>query len=177
MARQNERESVTNLQRYLRHLSYFNEEIGEVPIDGIFDSDTEAALRAFQRIEGLPQTGRADRETFDRLFAAYTRSQEAHRAPERIAHFPEIPENYTVEVGEVQFLVSIIQNALGELSAVYDGIGEVPQTGVYDEQTARAVREFQRVYGLPETGAVDRTTWNALADAYNRNFATPYLRH
>ena len=177
MARQNERESVTNLQRYLRHLSYFNEEIGEVPIDGIFDSDTEAALRAFQRIEGLPQTGRADRETFDRLFAAYTRSLEARRTPERIAHFPEIPENYTIEVGEVQFLVSIIQNALGELAAVYDGIGEVPQTGAYDEQTARSVREFQRIHGLPETGAVDRATWNALADAYNRNFASPYPRH
>lgn len=177
MPRQNERESIRNLQRYLRHLSYFNEEIGEVPIDGIFDSETESALRAFQRREGLPETGRADRETFERLFEAYTDSVAAKQPPQRIAHFPEIPENYTVEVGEVQFLVSIIQNALQELASVYDQLGEVPQTGAYDEQTASAVREFQNIHGLSQTGAVDRTTWNAIADAYNRNFASPYLRH
>ena len=176
MPRQNERESIRNLQRYLRHLSYFNEEIGELPIDGIFDNDTESALRAFQRREGLPETGRADRETFERLFEAYTDSVAAKQPPQRIAHFPEIPENYTVEVGEVQFLVSIIQNALQELSVIYDSIGEVPQSGEYDAATADTVRAFQEANGLPSTGAVDRTTWNAIADAYNRNFNSPYLK-
>ncbi|MBQ8357661.1 MAG: peptidoglycan-binding protein [Clostridia bacterium] len=177
MANENEREAVRNLQRYLRHLSYFNDEINEVPIDGIFGSDTEEALRAFQQLEGLPPTGRADLETWERLFKAYTDSIERHSPPHAIAHFPQIPENYTIEVGEVQFLVSIIQNALQELAAVYDGIGEVPQTGEYDAATADAVRAFQAANGLPATGAVDRATWNAIADAYNRNFNSPYLRH
>ena len=177
MARPNEQESIRNLQRYLRHLSYFDEEIIPVPIDGIFGSDTEEALRAFQQREGLPPTGRADLETWERLFRAYTDSLAEKQPPRQISHFPQIPENYTVEVGEVQFLVSIIQNALQELSAVYDEIGEVPQTGSYDEATAAATRSFQEINGLPPTGAVDRTTWNAIADAYNRNFASPYLRH
>ena len=176
MARQNERESVTNLQRYLRHLSYFNEEIGAVPIDGVFDRETEQALRAFQRAVGLPVTGRADRPTWEQLYAAYVADVEGRRAPRRIAHFPEIPENYAVELGETQFLVSIIQHALSELSVIYDGIGEVPVSGSYDARTAEAVRAFQAVNRLPTTGAVDRTTWNALADAYNRNFATPYQK-
>ena len=176
MARENEQESIRNLQRYLRHLSYFNEEIGEAPIDGVFDTDTEAALRAFQRAKGLPETGLADRDTFERLFDAYRASVERKRPPRAISHFPQIPENYTVEVGEAQFLVSIIQHALAELAVIYDGLDDVPQSGEYDEQTAAAVRIFQGINGLPETGAVDRTTWNALADAYNRTFAAPYLR-
>ena len=134
-------------------------------------------MRAFQQKVGLPVTGRVDLATWEALFAAYTASLEQRREPERIAHFPKIPESYTVEMGETQFLVSIIQNALQELSGVYDQLGEVPQTGAYDEQTASAVREFQNIHGLPQTGAVDRTTWNAIADAYNRNFASPYLRH
>jgi len=121
-------------------------------------------------------TGRADQQTFERLFQAYSDSIEQREPPHRIAHFPQIPENYTVEVGEAQFLVSVIQNALQELSAVYDRIGDVPQSGAYDEQTAEAVREFQEIHGLPANGAVDRRTWNALADAYNRNFSDPYLR-
>jgi peptidoglycan hydrolase-like protein with peptidoglycan-binding domain len=176
MARQNEQEAIRNLQRYLRHLSYFSDEIIDVPIDGIFGSDTEEALRAFQQMEGLPVTGRADLETWERLFAVYTDSIASKQPPRQIGHFPQIPEDYTVEVGEVQFLVNIIQNALQELTVVYDSIGEVPQTGEYDAATADAVRAFQEANGLSPTGAVDRTTWNAIADAYNRNFNSPYLK-
>lgn len=170
MPNENERQAIANLQRYLRQLSYFNEEIGEVPIDGIFDTVTEEGVRAFQEAEGLPVTGRVDFVTWERLFDAYNRSIEEKSPPHRIAHFPRLPENYSVELGEAQFLVSIIQNALRELSVVYDDLGDVPLSGEYDEATARAVRVFQEKNGLPQTGAVDRRTWNALADAYNRNF-------
>ena len=167
---ENEREAIRNLQRYLRQLAYFDETLGEIPIDGIFDSATEQALRAFQEREGLPATGRADLESWERLFAAYRRSLEDTAPPRQIAHFPRLPESYTVEVGEAQFLVSVIQNALRELSVVYDDLGDVPLSGEYDEATARAVRVFQEKHGLPATGGVDRRTWNALADAYNRSF-------
>ena len=167
---ENQREAIRNLQRYLRQLAYFDETIGEVPIDGLFDKATEEGLRAFQRGEGLAPTGRADQETWERLFAAYKSSLAERQAPARIAQFPRLPERYTVEVGETQFLVRIIQNALQELAIIYDDLGEVPQSGFYDEDTAAAVRLFQKKHGLPQTGAVDLATWNALADAYNRNF-------
>ena len=176
MARENERQAVKDLQKFLRHLSYFNETIDPAPIDGIFDTATEAALRAFQQAVGLPVTGRADRLTLERLYAAYRASVAERQAPARMAYFPQIPENYRVEVGDAQFLVSIIQNALLELAVVYEGLDAVPQSGVYDEQTAAAVRRLQAVFGLPENGAVDRTTWNAIADAYNRTFHAPYSR-
>ena len=172
----NKRKAIQNLQRYLRQLSYFNEEILEPPIDGIFERDTEEALRAFQRSASLPPTGRADRETFERLYEAYLASLAARAEPLRIPHFPQIPEDYTVEVGDTQFWVQIIQNALHELSSVYDELENVSQSGVYDADTATAVRAFQRIHGLPATGAVDRTTWNALAEAYNRNLNRSYWR-
>ncbi len=38
-------------------------------------------------------------------------------------------------------------------------------TGIYDETTQAAVREFQRVNGLPPTGIVDAATWRALYNA------------
>lgn len=37
--------------------------------------------------------------------------------------------------------------------------------GIYDLETQAAVREFQRVNGLPVTGIVDDATWRALYDA------------
>jgi len=57
----NQAPAVENLQRYLRQLSYDQPEIPAPPIDGIFESQTEEALRQFQRSRGLPVTGSADR--------------------------------------------------------------------------------------------------------------------
>ncbi len=171
MANENEREAVRNLQRYLRTLSYFDERIPDVPIDGIYDSATENGVRAFQAAYGLPVTGRVDAATWERLFDRYLKERALRDAPARISHFPRLPENYTVELGEQQFLVQIIQHALSELDTVYDWGFEVPITGIYDETTAAAVRAFQEKNRLPATGGVDRTTWNALANAYNAQFA------
>ena len=38
--------------------------------------------------------------------------------------------------------------------------------GVFGPQTREAVTAYQRMMGLPETGAVDRTTWNELLSTY-----------
>lgn len=171
MASENEQIAVRNLQRYLRALSYFDERIPQVPIDGIFDSATEQGVRAFQSTQGLPQTGRVDRATWDLLYTRYLEQRAAKDAPERISHFPRLPENYTVELGEQQFLVQIIQHALQELGVLYDWPEPVEITGTYDEPTAAAIRVFQQKNQLPATGGVDRATWNALANAYNRQFA------
>jgi peptidoglycan hydrolase-like protein with peptidoglycan-binding domain len=176
MARANEREAVLQIQRFLRQLSYFDGEIPSVPTDGVFHTATEEAVRVFQGQVGLPATGRVDLATWEALFAAYTASLAQRQEPARLPLFPKIPENYTVGEGDAQLLVRIIQYALQELSTVYDSIGEVPQSGTYDARTAAAVRVVQGVYGLPVTGRVDRATWNALAEAYDRHFASPYLR-
>ena len=161
--------ATKNLQRYLRALSYFTSEISKAPIDGVFDEVTERALSDFQRTEGLPVTGRADRETHERLYARYLENATARNAPVRIAHFPRIPDGYTVAEGETQFLVRVIQHALGELSLLYN-FPAPPEDGVYGADTAAAVRVFQEKHLLPVTGAVDLATWNALADAYNQAF-------
>ena len=38
--------------------------------------------------------------------------------------------------------------------------------GVFGPQTRAAVEAYQRMLGLPVTGAVDRATWNALVSTY-----------
>jgi hypothetical protein len=39
---------------------------------------------------------------------------------------------------------------------------EVPITGIFGRQTARAVRVFKEAHGLPANGIIDTDTWNAL---------------
>ena len=38
--------------------------------------------------------------------------------------------------------------------------------GIYGEATQNAVREFQRIFGLPATGFVDYPTWYEIQDIY-----------
>lgn len=42
----------------------------------------------------------------------------------------------------------------------------VPESGIFDEITLNAVKEFQEGFGLPVTGLVDRATWDAIYNYY-----------
>jgi peptidoglycan hydrolase-like protein with peptidoglycan-binding domain len=170
MARVNERQAILNIQRYLRQLSYVNPDIPAPPLDGVYDTATRTAVEAFQRTEGLPPTGLVDSATWELLFLRYEESQRRESAPVPLAQFPRLSKGYALRLGDESFLVRLIQYALGELELIYSGFEDVPQTGVYDEATATAVREFQGKHGLPPTGEVDRDTWDALANTYNREF-------
>ena len=168
--KQNEQAAIRNLQRYLRQLSYIDDRIPAPPIDGIYDTATRDAVRAFQVTEGLPDTGEVDPITWERLFQRYEESLARESAPVPLAQFPRLSPGYALRRGDESFLVRLVQYALGELDLIYEGFDAVPQTGVYDEATMAAVRDFQRREGLPLTGEVDRATWDALATVYNREF-------
>lgn len=167
---QNYPSAVRNLQRYLRQLSYEDESITAPPIDGIFERDTEQALRDFQRTQGIEQTGSADERTWELLYAAYRASLANKNLPQSVDIFPRMPMGYRMRLGSRGFTVTVLQYILQELEALYGGMRDVTQSGVYDPATEAAVREFQRVNRLPVTGEVDLLTWNLLADQYNLIF-------
>ena len=84
--------------------------------------------------------------------------------------FPFNPLGYEVGIGEQSFTVMAIQYMLGELSLVYDNLGTVQQSGIYNEETENAIREFQTRNLLPATGKVDKTTWDFLVSSYNSGY-------
>lgn len=68
---------------------------------------------------------------------------------------------------------NIIKNPIMEIQLYLRGIArckpEIPLVyidGTYDENTERAVKIFQQIYGIPATGKVDLTTWEALVNEY-----------
>ena len=164
-------EAIRNLQRYLRRLSYEENDILPVPVDGIFDDRTEEALLEFQRMKGLPETGSADRSTWDALFAEYTRlsREEDLRVP--LDFFPPIPEDYEPILGEHHAFITLLQFMLSELTLVYDAYSPPPLSGGYDEATETAVKHFQEIHNIPATGRLNRNTWNRLSEEY-RNYLT-----
>ncbi len=159
--------ATQNLQRYLRQLSYDEATIPPVPIDGIFESRTEEALREFQRLRGFPVTGNADQETWERLYADYRASLALNSPPRAILIFPLEPPSYVLDIGSVGLPVLVLQSMLLELHQNYLPLISVEVNGTYDEKTADAVRIFQSLNQLPANGAVGQLTWNAIADQYN----------
>ena len=163
----NERDNIMELQRMLRELHFADARIPEVAVDGIYGVETADAVREFQQLFGLPETGRTDYATWNAIRSASLAAQASSAPPRRIDAFPA-GEGYTIRAGEYSDIAALVQFMLRELSHHYDGIAGMPPDGVYGESTAADIRQVQHAAALPETGEVDKATWNALADAYQR---------
>ena len=159
-------EAVRNLQTYLRALSFFDGRIERVPIDGIYESDTQKAVASYQRTRGLPETSIVDKRTWDMIYEEYAKlmRKTAEVPPPKI--FPSGEYGYAVSREEKSSFVAIVQLMLRELSALFDAIPELDVDGIYGEETERAVREFQRAAMLEENGKVDLETYNRLNSVF-----------
>jgi len=133
-------------------------ELGATPplaTDGIFGAMTESAVRAFQQANGLPQTGVVNITTWNTMF-------NQNPAPNPIA--PPPPSIWPPYPGVDLRLnmqgpsIAQVQQKLNELGAT----PPLPTNGTFNAATETAVRAFQQANGLPQTGVVNITTWNAL---------------
>ncbi len=161
--------AVSDLQRFLRQLSYHDPAIPAPPVDGIFDSATRRSLEAFQKRYDLPVTGVADQVTCEALYAAYRNSLAETGIPREMAVFPRTRKPTVLLPGGRGFPVAAIQLMLWELE--FDGDAPLEITGEYNEATEKAVKRFQRHASLPVTGSTDLFTWNLLTDQYNLFFS------
>ena len=167
MHNQFEKQAVTNLQRYLRQLAYEDATLIQPPIDGIFDTVTRRALTEFQLNNKLPPTGTADRATWDLLFQLYLKSISVNSPPRSPNILPRNMYNNSLKLRDSSFYVTALQFMLRELSRNYGEIFNIGVTGSYDEDTASAVKHFQRINGLPITSETDKITWDSIVYSYN----------
>lgn len=59
-----------------------------------------------------------------------------------------------------------MQNQLNVIADAYPLIPKIVEDGIYGPRTAEAVRVFQGVFGLPQTGIVDFRTWFKISEIY-----------
>ena len=125
--------AVQALQLRLKGLGYFTGDVS-----GLFDTDTEAAVKRFEQTYGTMQTGVATAKLQLKLFAssAPAYGSEAYNAA--------VISQYTLlRPGTVGSSVYALQQRLKNLNYPITEL-----TGVYDEQTAECVRLFYAAYGL-----------------------------
>ncbi len=158
---------VRELQQYLRIVRRERDGATDIPIDGRFGELTAAAVRQFQEESGLPINGEVDRASWGAKYAAAQEIIYLHALPEPVQAFRM--NQKPLEIGDSGDSVLILQVILFSLSSRFVNLPETDApSGTYTENTARTVRSLQRRAGLPETGRVDKATWDAITILYNQ---------
>ena len=85
---------------------------------------------------------------------------------QEVSGVPSSWPGYDLENGASGEKVQQIQEQLNVVAEAYPLIPKIAVDGIYGPATAEAVRVFQSVFGLPQTGVVDYRTWYKISEIY-----------
>ena len=85
---------------------------------------------------------------------------------EQISGTPASWPGYNLDIGASGQKVQQLQEQLATIAAVYTAIPRVAADGIYGERTQEAVKAFQKIFDLPQTGIVDFATWYRISQIY-----------
>ena len=83
-----------------------------------------------------------------------------------ISGVPSSWPGYALTIGSSGEKVLQMQNQLNRIARNYPAIPVIAADGIYGSATADAVRTFQRIFKLPQTGVVDYPTWYEISVIY-----------
>ncbi len=156
-----ENAATEEVQRFLHVISdRRHEEIPRIAIDGIYGEETREAVREFQKIYGLYESGTVDRETFDLLNEIYLDILLREDAEDVIITTNPFPLSLGSEGNEVL----VLNVMLIELEKTYKDIGSVRKSSYYSTETENAVTNLQRIFRARENGVVDELFYDRLRD-------------
>lgn len=87
---------------------------------------------------------------------------------EEISGIPASWPGEDLTIGSSGQKVQQLQEQLNRIRENYNAIPYLTPDGIYGENTANAVRQFQRIFNMPQTGIVDYPTWYRISDMYVR---------
>lgn len=162
--------NVVVIQVALNRIAQNYPAIPKIPAtDGIFGSQTEATVIAFQRIFGLSPDGIIGPATWYeivRLYTAVTALSELRSQGQQFYAINWSPPG-GLGIGNTGEKVRLLQYMLSILSAYIPSIPPITVDGIYGPATRAAVLAAQRRFGLPETGTVGQQTWDEIYDQYS----------
>ena len=83
-----------------------------------------------------------------------------------VSGVPSSWPGYNLSVGASGEKVQQIQQQLNRIAQNYPAIPKITADGIFGSRTADAVRVFQRVFNLPQSGIVDYPTWYKISEVY-----------
>jgi len=136
--------------------------------DGIFGTDTEAAVRRFQEVFNLTPDGVVGNATWYTIQNIYIGVKRLNDLNSEGITLEEVTKQYpgVLQVGNSGSAVLNLQFFISYVSRFYETVPDVAIDGVFGETTRAAVEAVQRTFGLPVDGVVGERTWNELYRAY-----------
>lgn len=95
----------------------------------------------------------------------YGNSIYINTAPQ-VSGVPSSFPGYNLGIGATGNNVRTLQEQLNRIAQAYPQIPTIAVDGNYGPRTAEAVRTFQRIFNLPQTGIVDIATWYRISQIY-----------
>lgn len=137
-------------------------------VDGIFGTDTEAAVRRFQEIFGLTADGVVGKSTWYYIRRIYNAVKRLNELDSEGVTLEEVTQQFpgVLREGDSSLGVANLQYYLSYLSGFYNTVRAVPIDGLFGATTRAAVIDAQNTFGLVADGIVGEVTWNAIYDAY-----------
>lgn len=83
-----------------------------------------------------------------------------------ISGVPSSWPGYDLGIGASGDKVRQLQNQLNRIARNYPAIPTLTADGIYGPATAEAVRIFQELFNLPQTGVTDYATWYEISEIY-----------
>ena len=85
---------------------------------------------------------------------------------ESVSGVPSSWPGYDLTIGSSGDKVRQIQQQLNRIARNYPAIPTMSADGIYGPATQEAVRTFQGIFNLPQTGIVDYPTWYSISNIY-----------
>ncbi len=149
-----------------------------------FTVETENSVKAFQNIFNLEPNGIVDKGTWYKIKYIYNSVKQISDLYSEGISAEEVEQLYANELKYLDqgIYIRLLHYLLRSLAFFDEELPFLGTTGnsVFDENTVKMVLAFQKKYGLPATGVVDRYTWGKLVDAYNElieNIPEKYLSY
>ncbi len=161
---------VLLIQRDLRRIRKNYPAIPDITTTlGIYDLETENAVKKFQEIFGLPVTGVVDKGTWYKIKYVYTSVKKLSDLYSEGLTEDEVTFLYTDELnyGDTGIEVQYVHYFLDALAFLDKDIPRLPLNSIYNNNTITMVKAFQEKYKLPVTGVFTYSDWLVLQKAYN----------
>lgn len=154
---------VQGLHYFLSVIAYFDEKIPFLPVNSIYDENTEKMVLAFQKEYHLKETGIVDVTTWNKMKEVYFEVL-SHLPKEVLEYKDEIYPGISLSLGMRKEEVRTLQQFLKEIGEKDKTFPQVDVLGCFDKKTEEAVKEIQKEYQLSITGRVGPIEWKYIVE-------------
>ncbi len=152
-----ERAAIRRIQEYLHFIrDRMYHELPPLSPDGIYGEETRVAVKEFQRIVGITETGIVDIETNEAIFLKYHESLEI----ELIPYFDA--EEFPISLGSTGKAVEALNSLLITLRKRYLDLPRVNNEGYFGKSTEKAIVEIEKILGYDPSGVVGAAFYNRI---------------